>query len=355
MRLPKLVTAAVLCALALVAVLVAFLGWPAGSGPTTPVEDRSAGTLVVVNQRDATATLIDLDTGKARATARIDLCSEDRCPQEVAVSPGGRTAAVANYGLPLGPRPGNTIVLIDVATGGTPRTLILGKFTAPCGLQWLDEDRLLCTSETTRALIEIDTKRARIVRALKTGQAGSHLLAVSADRTRAYAANAGPGTVSVFDFARGVKVRDVPVGKEPAGLALSPDGRRLWVASRGERTVQVLDTEDLRVVTTLPAPGTPHRIAFTPDGRTVAVTEPDGAELALYDAATAVQVKRIAFGKDGGPLALAFSPDGKTAYCTLSAGNAVAVVDVERGAVVNRFATGAGPYGIAFSPVGGRK
>jgi RNA polymerase sigma factor (sigma-70 family) len=373
MRTPQLLAGAVAAGCALVALLSVLLAnartpsspEPAGAEQAVAgsADGRASGTLIVVNQRSATVTLIDVRTGKTRATVRTDLCTTDPCPHEVAVSPRGTTAAVSNYGLPFGAKYGNAIILIDVATGGARTTLDLGKFTAPHGLQWLDEDRLLCTCETARALIEIDTKRARIVRALKTEQQGSHMLAVSADRQRAYAANGGSNTVTAFDFAKGAKIRDVAVGKASEGLALSPDGRRVWVGNRADRTVSVIDTRDLRVVHTLPAPGMPLRIAFTPDGQTAVVTEPEGGELAVYEAASLKEVKRIKFdqgkvqfntpGPKPGPVAVAFSPDGKVAYCTVSPGNAVAVVDLEKGEVVNQFDAGAGPDGIAFSPVGG--
>jgi YVTN family beta-propeller protein len=227
-------------------------------------------------------------------------------------------------------------------------------------LQWLDEERLLCTGETAGALLEIDTREGEIVRVLQTGQKGCHMVAVSADLQRAYTANTGSNTVTVFAFATGAKIRDVAVGKEPDGIALTPDGRWLWVGNRADKTVSVIDTADLRVVQTLSAPGGPSRIAFSPDGTTAAVTEPRGGELAVYETASLQEVKRVRFdrgsvrfaprGPPPGPTAVAFAPDGKVAYCTVFARNAVAVVDLERGEVVHRLGAGEGPDGIAFAP-----
>jgi len=185
------------------------------------------------------------------------------------------------------------------------------------------------------------------------------MLAVSADRKRAYAANVGSNSVTVFDFARGTKVRDLKVGKGSEGIALSPDGRWLWVANRADKTVSVIDTECLRVVKTLPAPGGPLRIAFSPDGKTAVVTEPASAELAVYETATLTEVKRIKFDKIKfntpapfpSPTAAVFAPDGKLVYCTVFAGNAVAVVDLEKGEVIAKFGAGIGPDGIAYAPV----
>ena len=62
-------------------------------------------------------------------------------------------------------------------------------------------------------------------------------------------------TVSVIDLARGAKLRDVPTGGQPEGIALSLDGRRLWVADRRNATLRVFDTADMRVLATMPTIG----------------------------------------------------------------------------------------------------
>ena len=325
---------------------------PEGVGP-------GRGTLVVANQRGNTVVLLDVRTGKVRATVRTD-----PGPHEVAVSPQGRTAAVANYGVPIASGYGHTVTLLDVATGQVIQTIALRRRAAPHGLQWLTEDRLLCACETPSALLELDTTRRTVARTLKTGQVGSRMLAVSADRRWAYAANFGSNTVTAFDFARGTKFRDVDVGKAPVCLALSPNDRWLWVGNRDDQTISAIDARDFRVVRTLPALGVPFRITFTPDGRSALVSRPAACELAVYETATLREVRRIPFdrgkvpltgtsGRKPGPTSVACSPDSRLAYCTVLAGDAVAVVDLERGEVVGKLPAGDGPDGIAFSPVSG--
>jgi RNA polymerase sigma factor (sigma-70 family) len=337
--------------------LLAILGFALPVPGDAPRAAKAGGTVVVANQRSATAQLIDVVTGKVRATVKTD-----PCPHEVAVSPKGTTAAVSNYGLPFGPGPGSTLTLIDVKSGKATKTIALGgKHTRPHGLAWLDEGRLLCTSEADESLIEVDVKLGKVTRRMATDQAASHMVAVPPDGKRAYTANVMASTVSAFDLAKGGKVRDIGVGKEPEGIAVSPDGRRVWVGNRGDKTVSVIDTEGLRVAKTLPAAGMPFRIAFAPGGKAVVVTEPMGGELAIYDAATMKEKKRVKFsggavefdtpGPKAGPMAVAFSPDGKLAYCTVYVAKAVAVIDLEKGEVVRKFDTGAGPDGIAYSSV----
>ena len=53
----------------------------------------SARTLVVLNKAEATASLIDLASGEVRATLPTGVG-----PHEVAISPDGKLALVADYG-----------------------------------------------------------------------------------------------------------------------------------------------------------------------------------------------------------------------------------------------------------------
>lgn len=330
---------------------------PATAKADPPIGRATPGTLLVVNQKSATVSIVDLKTNTIRATVETDAC-----PHEVAVSPKGTTAAVANYGLPFGPRHGNTITLIDVATGKNVKTIKLTDGAAPHGLQWLDEDKLLCTSETTAALFEIDTKKGEVLRTLKTEQPGSHMLVVPDDRKRAYSANVLSGTVTAFDFAKGTKFRDVEADRGAEGLAVSPDGKFIWVANRVASTVSVIDAEHLRVIATLKTAGMPFRVALSPDGKVAVVTELTTGELSVFDAINHKETKRIDFAKQTikfetpgpppGPTSVVFAPDGKTVYCTIFLAASVAVVNLEKGEVTGKIAVGEAPDGIAFSPIG---
>lgn len=326
--------------------------------PPAPVAQTSAtgpGTLLVVSQRDSTVAFIDPSTGRTRATV-----ATDPCPHEVAVSPDGRTAVVASYGLPFGKVHGGTVTLLDVAAGTKRATINLGAGSAPHGLAWLDDQRLLCTTEATGAVVEIDAVTERVTRTLRTDQMGTHM--VVARGARAFTTNVHSATVSALDLNTGRKLRDREVGKAPEGIAVSPDGKRVWVGNRGDHTITVLAADDLSVLKVLRAPGMPLRLAFTPDGKTVIVTEIDSGELSFFDAAAMTETRRLTLsggafvfdtpGPPPGAAVVAFSADGKTAYCSMFFSKAVAVVDIATGTVTSKFdVAGDAIDGIAFSSV----
>lgn len=342
-RWPVVLAAAV--ALAVAGLFVAF-GWPNAVPPEPPpVTQRPAGpgTLLVVSQQDAHVALLDPSTGRTRAVVRTD-----PCPHEVAVSPSGRLAAVANYGLPFGLALGGTVTLIDVASGTKLRTVDVGAASAPHGLFWLSDERLLCTAEGREAVVEIDVPQGKVARTLRTAQAGTHMVVAAGGR--AYTANSISNSVTGLDLTAGQAVADRRVGRQPEGIAVSPDGKRVWVGNRLDDTVSVLDGGDLKEVKTLPVQGMPIRLAFTPDGTSVAVVAHLTDELVLFDAATLAETKR--FKLSDRPVAVAFTPDGRTAFCTAFAANSVFVIDLTAGEVTGKFAVpGGAPDGLAFSPI----
>jgi RNA polymerase sigma factor (sigma-70 family) len=316
-------------------------------------------TLLVVNQRDASTTLIDLQTGKIRATIHTGTC-----PHEVAVSPSGKLASVADYGRPFGTKFGNSIAILDVVNGKAIKTIDLKDFIAPHAMIWLSEEKLLCTSEKKMAIIEIDVSNGKVTGNIPTRQQGTHMIAVSGDQKRLYSVNGGSHSVSVFDLAKKEKIQDIQVGHGSEGVALSPDGAWLWVGNRQDGTLSVIDTKQLKEVKTVDCEGGPFRIAFTPNGKTALVSL-DSGELGVFDVATMKESKRIKFvgekiefktpGPPPGPAGLVVSADGKKVYCTVFFSSAVAVVDLEKAQVVEKYSVGEAPDGIGLSRIASKK
>ena len=76
------------------------------------------------------------------------------------------------------------------------------------------------------------------------------------DGSKAYAANAVSGSVSVIPVNTaagtvGAPSKQIDVGTEPAALALTPNGRRLYVANARSNSVSVIDTATDAVIKTI--------------------------------------------------------------------------------------------------------
>src|SRR3546814_4319426 len=143
----------------------------AACGPDQAPEPAAgtSETLLVGNKGEDTLSFIDLATGKELGRAQTG-----HMPHEIAISPDGKQAAVVAYG-------GKTIDIFDVALRAKVRTLDLGENDGPHGLVWLDDGRLVATTERSRTLTLVDTRNGDTVSAIPTGQRG-HQVAISPDK-----------------------------------------------------------------------------------------------------------------------------------------------------------------------------
>ena len=308
------------------------------------------GTVIVVNQASNTVTLVDLSTMEAyRHVAVVG------GPHEVAVSPDGQRAIVTNYRI-RGGAAQKTLSLISLPDGATLKTIDLGEFRAPHDIHWVNERQVVCTAEDNQVLLLVDVESGQIERIFKTGRGGSHMLALSPDRQRLYSSNmSGAGSVSVFDFHSGQKIKDIDTGKECEGVGVSPDGRWLWAGNRAEDTVSIIDTTSLQVVKTLESPGFPYRVEFTPNGRYALVPHARSGTLMVGDVAGQRVIRHIPLGLtevDTPSTAGVFPhPDNVHAFVTVRNDDSMLVVNLETGETLARVEVQSSPDGVAWSPV----
>lgn len=324
-----------------------------------PALPAAAGTLLVANKSDATLSFVDEGSGEVVATLPTGAG-----PHEVAVSPDGETAVVANYG---GQTPGNSLTVVNVPRAEVTATLDLGDNRRPHGLLFLDATTLAVTTEAAGTLTLVDLATGKVAGTIATGQEVSHMLAVAPGSDRAYVANIGSGSVTVLDLAKGAKVGDVATGEGAEGVAVSPDGRWVWVSNRGADTVSLVDGRELTEVLELSSESFPIRAEITPDGRWVLVTNARSGTLTVIDAearkvARTVDLNQGAtdtegrlfgdmFGDSSIPIGIEISRDGKKAWIAHAGADVVQVVDLESWKPVGVVKAGREPDGMAYSPL----
>ncbi len=322
----------------------------------------ATGTLVVLNKAEASASLIDLASGKVAATVKTG-----DGPHEVAISPDGEHAVVTNYGGQGAP--GSSLTVIDVRGGRVLRTMQLGPYRRPHGIQYAPGGRdLLVTSEDSKALLVLDAANGRVRRRIDTGQQVSHMVAVAPDGRRAYVANIGSGSLTVADLVAGKVVATIPTGAGAEGVAIAPDGRAVWVTNREADTVSVVDTAALKVVKQLPAPSFPIRVQITRDGSRAIVSCAKTGDVRFYDAVKRVELGRLAmparaasgdgrlfgdqFGGSPVPIGIVLPPTpAGRAYVASAHADEVVAIDIASRKILTRLRAGREPDGLGWSPV----
>ncbi|HYB93863.1 MAG TPA: cytochrome D1 domain-containing protein [Vicinamibacterales bacterium] len=307
------------------------------------------GTVVAVNQQSDSITLIDLKSMEAYRHVPVVAG-----PHEAAVSPDGRSVVVTNYNKQgLGQQ--KTLSVIALPSGDPIKTIDLGEYRAPHDVRFVDASRVVTTVEGSEALLVVNINSGAIERVFKTGQAVSHMLALSADRSRLYCSNMRSGSVTAFDFQTGEKLKDVPTGKECEGVGVTPDGRWVWAGNRAEDTISIIDTKTLEVVKRIPSKGFPYRVQFTPDGTFALIPHAQASSLVIGDVAKQEIVRSIPLGLTKVPqpsTAGVFPhPDNRHVFVTVRNDNSMLVLDLVTGDTLARVEVQNSPDGVAYSPV----
>lgn len=302
--------------------------------------EATGGTLLIGNKGENTLSFVSLADGRELGRA-----ATGEAPHEIAVSPDGRRAAVVSYGA-------RGIDIFDIASRTKVRTVDLSPNEGPHGIAWLPDGRIVVTTERSRSLAIVDTRRGDAVVSVPTEQQGTHMVAVAPDGRRAYTANIASGTVSVVDLAAGRKLRDIAVGGRPEGIALTPDGRTLWVGDLEGARVQAFDASSFERLGEVATGQVPIRVLASPDGRWIVTSNLGDGSLSLIDAATRRVVRTVIVSgtREAAQVTILFSRDGRRIYAAETGRNTVAEVDLESGTVLRRLPAGTAGDGLAIAP-----
>lgn len=307
-------------------------------------------TLIVLNKQEDTVSLIGLDSGKERARLKTG-----PNPNEVAVSPSQRVAAISDMG-PGPTRPGTTMTFVDVESGKVTRTVDLLPHGMPHGLVWLNDRRIAFTSHSTDSLVELDVESGKVVRAIPTEQKGTHLVVFSPDQKRAFTVNAFSGSVTAIDFVAGKILKQIPTGSRAEGISISPDGTLVACGNVGGNDVSIIDTKKLEVVHTIPNVVAPIRTIFAADGKHLAVSCLGTGALEVFDTKgwkPRASVDLSSFGTlpagtTPTPMNLWRMKNGNL-MVVLVTSSAVAEVDTKRWKATRSFPTGPIPDGMTVA------
>jgi DNA-binding beta-propeller fold protein YncE len=270
---------------------------------------------------------------------------------EVTASPDGRTAYVPIYGDSGVGKPGtdgDRMVVIDIASRKVTGTVNFGHGVRPHLPVFGPKNGMLyVTTELDQAIAIIDPKTLKIVGQIPTGQAESHMLAISHDGRRGYTANVGPGTVSVLDMDANKMLAVIPISGETQRISISPDDKWVFTSDQKAPRLAVIDTATNKVHTWVALPGSGYGTASTPDGKWLLVDMPSRNQVAVVDLTAMKVVKSLDVPK--APQAVVVRPDGKEAYASCDSSHKIAVIDVANWTVKGTIEAGGGADGLAWA------
>lgn len=310
---------------------------------------KPTGLAVIVNQQSDSATIIDLATSTA---VHVPVGSG---PHESAVSPDGKRAVVTNY-FKQGVGPGSSLSVLDLETKKEVKRIELDKQAMPHGVEWVDDQMVVCSDEKNQRLLLVDVESGKIEREYITGQAGSHMLSLNLGVNRLVSSNMGGGGVTIFDFKSGEKLETVSTGKECEGVGIAPNGKTIWAGNRAEDTISILDMTTRKVVKKLDSKGFPYRVQFTPNGKWALIPHAMSGELVVCDVEKMEITRRIKVGgakvtvPNPSPAGVWAHADNQHALVTIRNDNSVVLVDLNTGETLTRIEVQKSPDGVAMRP-----
>jgi YVTN family beta-propeller protein len=208
---------------------------------------------------------------------------------------------------------------------------------------------LYVTTELDNSVTIVDPRTLKIVGSIPTGQAESHMLAISHDGRRGYTANVGPGTVSVLDMTARKAVAVIPISGDTQRISISNDDSMVFTSDQTKPQLAVIDTSTNKVKAWVPLPSFGYGTAATRDGKWLLVAIPHG-QMAVVDLGMLKVARTIDL--PGAPQEVVVRPDGKAAYVScIREGQVgqVAVIDLAQWKVQSLIDAGKGADGLAWA------
>ncbi len=308
-----------------------------------------AQSLLVVNQGDATVSVVDPATAKQVAVVTENTPGVHG--HEIAASVDGRTAYLPIYGSTGVGKPGidgHEMLVIDVASRKITGKVDFGHGVRP-HLPVLDpvSGLLYVTTELDKSVTIIDPKTLKIVGAVPTGQEQSHMLALSHDGKRGYTANVGPGTVSVLDMVGRKTLAVIPVSGNVQRISVSVDDKLVFTADQTKPQLAVIDTATNKVKGHIALPDLGYGTAPTLDGRWLLVAVPTKNLVAVVDLKSMKVARTIDVAE--APQNVLMRPDGRVAYVACMGAGKVASIDLREWKVERLIEVGKNDDGLAWA------
>ena len=297
------------------------------------VPPRADVVAVALSARDSVA-LFD-----ALTLDRLGTLPVGRAPHEIAVSPDGARAYVADAGassITVLELPGRRVA----ATWPLPDSIKVHDVTVSA-----DGRTVWAASGNPALVIELDATSGRVGRRFTLQRPGSWMLEHSRADGALVIGHLEGGAVTLLAPASGTeRVLAGKVGEIDA--TTTPDGRQVWSVNVQDDSLTVFDLASGRA-TRQRSGRQAGRVILTPDGRTALTVNGGDSTVVAWDVATARRVGEVVVA--GGPKVIALSRDGRRGYITHPQRCLLTLIDVPALRVLTTVAVPGTPDGVAVS------
>jgi YVTN family beta-propeller protein len=224
--------------------------WHVGSDPEQFAISKDGKFAFIANEDDASASIIDLDSGQPRGKIKV---SEE--PEGVGVNPVNREVYVTceEKGEVFAIDPDQQRVIATIETGGRPRSVAFSS----------DGSRAYVACENGGYVAVVDAREHKLLSKIQlpTGSLPMGTV-VSADGKEVYVSTGRGNAIAIVDTQKNELVTTVPVGNRVWGIALDPGGTKLYTANGASNDVSVVDVKSRKELRRIKAGDGPWGIAI---------------------------------------------------------------------------------------------
>ena len=174
------------------------------------------------------------------------------------------------------------------------------------------------------------------------------ILSAGAD-VKVFVTNQGSNSVTVYSFdGKFELLREVQVGKAPAGVALSTVNREAYISNTESSEISVIDVDSLEVKKTIDLNGSSLGVAVSPDGSRLFVSDWFNNCLLVIQL-NSHKRRCVEVGK--APAGISVSEKNDEIYVVSRDSNSVFVVSLSEEKVIGKIMVGDHPFGLKLLPV----
>ena len=172
-------------------------------------------------------------------------------------------------------------------------------------------------------------------------------LSAGAD-VKVFVTNQGSNSVTVYSFdGKFELLREVQVGKAPAGVALSTVNREAYISNTESSDISVIDVDSLEVKKTIGLNGSSLGVAVSPDGKRLFVSDWFNNCLLVIQL-NSHKRRCVEVGK--APAGISVSEKNDEIYVVSRDSNSVFVVSLSEEKVIGKILVGDHPFGLKLLP-----
>ena len=246
------------------AVLVLVLAKVVSIGAADPNNPTGSKGLILVDKRGNYVRFFDPKTQKELS----GFPTGQGAAHDLAISPDLKTAYIPIYGDGVynrNPNPGQSILIVDLASQKVTGTIDISPYQAPHGIQIDASGKLYVVCDISKNLLVIDPV-ARKIESVIDVQGTGHWIAVLPDASKAYVSNqSGQEYISVVDLKTRKMIGKVPAAGGARGIVASSDGKRVFAIQGRAPHLVVIDPASDTILDRIELQG-PPRAGFQAQG-----------------------------------------------------------------------------------------